>query len=161
MRNREIRLIHGHTVDEHDVDVQGPGSPPFDTDAVSRRLGRVGDLQELSRGTIRLDLDHCVQEVVLDWATDGISFIDRRNRAHGHSRLRMEKLDRLLQVGVTVTQVGTEGEERAGHVEMRTPTESTDAGTGGRSLRIVTVTAVIRSSSRHTAATRTASRSRS
>ena len=153
VRDGEDRVVRRVPVDPEDVDVERARPPPHVAHPGRRRFGRGARGQQVRRREVGLDRDDGVEEVVLHRPADRVGLVDRRHRRDPHAR-RRRRAGRPRAAGTPsrsprLDPIPRYAASSRAHAVTRTPTWSSTAGTGGRSLRTVTVTAVTRSSSRH------------
>ena len=144
---RARRSVAG--VDPEDVDVERARAPALLADAVGRRLEPVAHAEQLAGRQVGVELDHQVEvrrPGPSGPPTGSVSYTGET------ATTPASDVDRLAEVRLPIAQVRAEAEEgphaSAGPCAMRDrPRWPRSTGTGGRSLRTVTVTAATRSSS--------------
>ncbi len=113
MGNDQVGLVDLVVADEEDVDVEGAGAPPLARDPARLVLQPLGDLEELARRSIRLHGDDGVEVLRLLGSADRVRRVDGRHRHDRDAVGGGEPVDRRLQGGGAVADVGAEAEVRA------------------------------------------------
>jgi hypothetical protein len=113
VRNRQVRLSHRHVAVPHDIEVEGPRSPPRAAFSAPLDFDAATMLEERRRLQGSFEQNHLIQIWRLRNRSEGRRLLDSGSRDQSGAGERAEPCARIRQVRRAIAQVGAEGHKGA------------------------------------------------